>query len=149
MITYIREHIWSHLPAHASLKLRLWAALAWGIAFPLAFGLLRWLLHRDEPYPLSLTAKLVAVGVVFGLALLIPTLGEGLYLWVLRIFSIVGFVVSSVALTLVFYLVVTPMGWGLRVTGKISDGREFKTGSSPSWKTYEGHKDPRRYYRLS
>ena len=146
-VQFIRERIWSHLPAEVSFKQRLGAAFLWGVALPFFIGLARWLTHREGGFPWDLTRTLLIYGAVLAVALLIPGLGRHVYLSILRFFALVGFVISTLGLTLIFYVLITPTGWLLRATGKVTQGGKFRGPIPPKWRDYSGDSDPRRYYR--
>jgi Saxitoxin biosynthesis operon protein SxtJ len=59
-----------------------------------------------------------SIGVVLAVAAFIPKLGRVAYLAVYLPTSIIGYVVSTVILTLMFFLVITPLGILLRLIGK-------------------------------
>ncbi len=143
-LRFIREHIWSMLPEVITDKQRLWAAVLWGDLL-LGFGLWRgWdALAAGRP-PGAAALALVVGGFALQVLLLIPPVGRAIYRAILRVFSIVGFVLSSILLTVFFYLVVTPMGLGLRLMGKDLLDR----AGPPAWKPHTGRTDRRRYYRL-
>ena len=150
MIAYIRQYIWSHLPKpeQISLKLRIGAALLWGMVFPLMIGVVANIKNGDAPYPWGLVQPLAAGFGMLGLALLIPVAGPHVYLTILRIFSIFGFFVGNAVLVLTFYLMVTPLAFCLRLMGKDPLDLKFKSGNAPSWHACQSKDDPKRYYRL-
>src|SRR4051794_10109133 len=61
---------------------------------------------------------LVAIGVSLAIAAFIPKLGRVTYLAVYLSTSVVGHVVSSIVLALIFFLVFTPLGMFMRLVGK-------------------------------
>jgi len=150
LIDYIRQYIWSHLPKpeQISLKLRIGAALLWGVVFPLTIGVVANIKNGDAPYPWDLVQPLAAGFGMLGLALLIPVAGPRVYLTILRIFSIFGFLVGNTLLVLTFYLMVTPVAFWFRVVGKDPLDLKFKSGNAPSWHDHQTKDDPGRYYRL-
>lgn len=129
-------------------KTRVTAALLWGLVFPLVVLMIAWARHRDDAgFPRG-PIVVLALGALLGAGLLIPRIGESIYIGVLRIFSVVGFIIGNVGLTLMFYLVVTPVGFALKLTGKDSMDKRFKKGDPPKWRERKGNLEPRRYYRL-
>ena len=58
------------------------------------------------------------IGVVLAIAAFVPGLGRVAYLAVYLPTSIIGFVVSNIILTLMFFFVITPLGILLRLMGK-------------------------------
>ena len=62
----------------------------------------------------------------------------------------IGFVVSHVVLAVVFYLVVTPIGLLMRLSGYDPMRRRFETGESSYWiRRQETGVDTERYFRQS
>lgn len=145
LLQFIRTHIWSQLPKGAPFRTRLIAAVLWCAALPLAYWVIK-LRHAEDSGAALL--RLLSYGGLAGVVLLLPFIGEQAYLTVLRVFSIVGFAVSNVALMIVFYAIVTPMAFFFRVTGKNFLDLKFKAGAPPEWRRHEAAADPRRYYRL-
>jgi hypothetical protein len=142
------ERIWGHLPKTVSTKHRIQAAVLWGLVLPFAFGGVYALRHRGEPEPWSLFLTLIPWFAVLGVLLLIPRVGEKVYLGVLGFFSIFGFIIGTTLLSLMFFFVITPLGWVLRRTGRNSIDMKFRNGAGPAWHEHHGKKDLRRYYRL-
>jgi hypothetical protein len=89
---------------------------------------------------------LLAVGVFLGTAAFIPGLGRLAYLAVYLPTSILGYVVSHVVLALMFFLVVTPLGFVLRLLGKDPLQQRRQTKAS-GWSSIEGDKSEDSYYR--
>lgn len=144
MLNFLRERIWAHVPSTATRKQLVQAALLWGVVLPLVIAVVHWLRHRNDAEPGIAPLVIMGVGVTFGLCLLVPVLGEKIYVGVLRVFAIVGFVVSNIVLTLVFYLMVTPIGVVLRATGKVASA---KKPNKPQWVPHKVRSDLRQYYR--
>ncbi len=132
------------MPATATRKQLAQAALLWGLVLPLVIAVIYWVRHRNDADPGMTPQVIMGVGVSFGLCLLVPVLGEKIYVGVLRAFAIVGFVVSNIVLTLVFYLMVTPIGVVLRATGKVASE---KKANRPRWIPHKVRPDLRQYYR--
>lgn len=59
-----------------------------------------------------------SVGATLAVAALVPKLGRIAYLAVYLPTSIIGYVVSNVLLALMFFLIITPLGIILKLTGK-------------------------------
>ncbi|HKG62271.1 MAG TPA: SxtJ family membrane protein [Pyrinomonadaceae bacterium] len=59
-----------------------------------------------------------SIGVTLAVAAFVPKLGRIAYLAVYLPTSIIGYVVSNVMLALMFFLVITPLGFILKLTGK-------------------------------
>ncbi len=147
MTRFLRERVWSHLPAEAPLKVRLWASLLWGLVFPLVLSVVRWLLHFEEGFSITPAVTAMLVTVPIALILPIPRVGPWVYLSILRLFSIVGFFISHLFLVLVFFVIITPFGIMLRLSGR--DPLQIRLGEkSPVWWPVHGTDDRRRYYRM-
>lgn len=59
-----------------------------------------------------------SIGATLAIAAFVPKLGRIAYLAVYLPTSIIGYVVSNVMLALMFFLVITPLGFILKLTGK-------------------------------
>ena len=78
-----------------------------------ALGLVGWKHHTPvSPCLLLIGTSLVATGVV------VPRRLKHLYRAWMALGLVLGLIVSSVLLTALFYLVVTPLGWLARMAGK-------------------------------
>lgn len=87
-----------------------------------------------------------AVGVFLATAAFVPGLGRVAYLAVYLPTSIIGYVVSHVVLAVMFFLIITPMGFILRLLGKdpLQQRRRVKTSG---WNSVDGDKSDDSYYR--
>ena len=106
-------------------------------------GLITVLRHRGI-VPLAL--GLWTAGLLLAVGGLIPGLGRAVYLAVYLPTSLLGFVMSNVLLTVVFYGVFLPIGLLLRALGK--DLLHLRKDPSRSeWQPHPGPTDPKQYYR--
>lgn len=145
---FIRQRIWAELPTQVTRRQRLQASVLWGGALILWGAVRAWrATHGAHTGSLAFPAALVMIGALLSAALLRPALGERIYLYVIRFFSVIGFAVSTVIFTVAFYLVVTPLGWALRLSGK--DLLDIRPGAQPIWRDHTTPNDRKRYYRLS
>jgi hypothetical protein len=144
---YIYEHTWHNLPSRDEIttEQRLWAAILWGELLPLVIALI--MTWKTGSIVLGTVARIICISVVFQALLLIPPTGRFLYLLILRIFSLVGFIVSNTILTLFFYLVITPVGFFMHLKGR--DVLRQGSGSGPFWHKRGPRKDRKRFYRMS
>lgn len=86
------------------------------------------------------------IGLFLAAAALVPGLGRVAYLAVYLPTSIIGFVVSNVILTAIFFLVITPLGIILRLMGKdFLQQRQQK--QTTQWLPIKGAKSEDSYYR--
>ncbi|MBI3735601.1 hypothetical protein HY256_03700 [Candidatus Sumerlaeota bacterium] len=145
MLEYIQKYIWAHLPKSASRKTLIWSALIWGACLPALAGVF----HHFGRFSETTFKVFLIGGGALGVAQLIPGIGEKVYLAILKISALFGYFIFRIGLTIAFYVVVTPMGWFLRMTGKDPLEEQFKSGQPPKWHPHSGKDDPRRYYRLS
>jgi hypothetical protein len=147
-LQFLREHVWSELPLQASTRQRILAAALWGGALLLWAGVKFWRhAHGAQPGSLAWPIVLGVAGAALAAGLLLPASGENIYLIVMRFFSVFGFFLSIMILTVAFYLFVTPLGWALRLGGK--DLLDIHGRGKPTWKEHTGRSDRKRYYRLS
>lgn len=87
-----------------------------------------------------------SAGVFLALAALVPGLGRVVYLGVYLPTSIIGYIVSNVILTLMFFLVITPMGIILRLMGK-DPLQERRRKDKTHWNPVKAAKSDDSYYR--
>lgn len=86
------------------------------------------------------------IGVFLASAAFVPKLGRIAYLAVYLPTSIIGYVVSHVMLTLMFFFVITPLAIILRLLGKdVLQQRREK--NKPAWVPVKGVKNKESYYR--
>jgi hypothetical protein len=128
------------LPWNASLRqLRQFALFA-----PLGFAAIGWMAHRFGA-PWSTFWILVALGLVLLVAgLARPTLLRPFWIMSLMVAMPIGFVVTTVAMAAVYYLVITPIGLVFRLVGRDALGLE-----RGGWTKVEGREAVDAYYRQS
>ncbi len=92
------------------------------------------------------TIVLWSSGVTLAIAAFVPMLGRIAYLAVYLPTSIIGYVVSNVMLTLMFFLVITPLGIIMKLMGKdvLQQRRQNRT---TQWTPVKETKDEASYYR--
>jgi hypothetical protein len=87
-----------------------------------------------------------SLGIFLATAAFVPGLGRVAYLAVYLPTSIIGYVVSHVMLTLMFFFVITPLAIILRLMGKdLLQQRRPK--QKPEWMAVKGVKNEDSYYR--
>lgn len=87
-----------------------------------------------------------SIGVFLAVAALVPRLGRAAYLGVYLPTSIIGYVVSNVLLTLMFFVVITPLAIILRLMGKdLLQQRRQK--DKTQWNAVTTVKNEESYYR--
>jgi ABC-type uncharacterized transport system permease subunit len=86
------------------------------------------------------------VGVSLAIAAFVPGLGRIAYLGVYLPTSIVGYVVSHVILILMFFLIITPLGFALRLMGK-DPLQQRRLNHKTGWTPIKAVKNEDSYYR--
>lgn len=144
MIRFLHEHVWSAVSCPTGRERRI-AAMAWPAALVLLGAVIAWRRARHgEPWGTAPGALWIAAAAVGGLLMSGEKLGIPTYLFFMRCFATIGLVVSTLALTVVFYVVVVPLGLLLRALGKDL----LATRRAPAWVTRDSIPDRRRFYRL-
>ena len=94
------------------------------------------------------TAPLVlwGIGVTLAVSTIAPPLGRMAYLAVYLSSGVIGYVVSRVVLTAIFYIVFTPIGLILRTSGRDLLGRRPRAGGS-GWVRHTQRQTTDSYYR--
>ncbi len=100
------------------------------------------------------TGSATAAGTIGGVALLVDLVGlcfprflRIVYVgWMLAVFPL-GWVISHLAIAVVYYLVLTPMGLALRLWGRDALGRSWDRTADSYWQPHEDPNDPERYFR--
>jgi hypothetical protein len=95
---------------------------------------------------MPLALGLWAAGLLLAAGALVPRLGRWVYLAVYVPTSLIGFVVSNVLLTAIFFLLFTPIGLLLRLLGK-DLLRLRRDGTRSGWEEHAPERDPKSYYR--
>jgi len=87
-----------------------------------------------------------SIGVSLAVAAFVPKLGRIAYLAVYLPTSIIGYVVSNVMLTVMFFLVITPLGIFMKLMGKdvLQQRRPDRT---TQWTPVKETKNEESYYR--
>ena len=87
-----------------------------------------------------------SIGVTLAVSAFVPKLGRIAYLAVYLPTSIIGYVVSNVMLTLMFFLVITPLGIVLKLMGKdlLQQRRQNRT---TQWLPVKETRNEDSYYR--
>ncbi|MCL5269343.1 MAG: hypothetical protein M1457_02035 [bacterium] len=143
---FFHEYVWGEVPARATPRQRRAAAALWGGALVLIAVWVGWRRQRAGLPAGLLPSGLAGAGILLGLTLLAGEAGNRVYFACMRAAAVVGFVVNHVLLSAFFYLVVTPMGWALRLAG--NDFLQTRKGISPAWHAHTRNDERRRYYRL-
>ena len=109
-----------------------------------ALGVLFWLRHKPAfPFLLAPGLVLMAFGAIWPRAL------KHVYLGWMALAFLLGFVVSNILLTLLFFLVITPIGLAARLFGKDFLSLKLDRAAPTYWVRRErpGPKSPTEYER--
>jgi len=87
-----------------------------------------------------------SIGVSLAVAAFVPKLGRIAYLAVYLPTSIIGYVVSNVMLTVMFFLVITPLGIIMKLMGK-DVLQQRRPGRTTQWTPVKETKNEESYYR--
>lgn len=141
---FVRDDIWGILPTEFSSRTLKLASVLWGGAL---IAIACFIAHNRSRHGLPLGVlppALGLAGLIVAALLLIPRVDQAFFIAVMRVMAIVGFFVSSTLMALSFYLVVTPMGWMLRLAGKDPLGLR----AAPAWHPHRHDTTRRRYFRM-
>lgn len=123
-------------------ELRIFAGLQW-----LFFGVVSFLLWKRYESPLAALCVISISTLSAASGLLVPRALRPLYVaWMLAVFPI-GWLVSHVVLAAVYYLVFTPVGFVLRLTGHDPLERRWDHAALSYWKVRPQPPEPNRYFR--
>jgi hypothetical protein len=114
----------------------------------LAFSaLVGWIVFRRTG-SVPAAAAVAGVGVVCAaLAFTVPQALRPLWVVLMVVNYPIGWVVTHVVMALIFYLVVTPVGVIMRLTGRDPMERGFDRAAKTYWKPRRMEHDPARYFR--
>lgn len=110
-------------------------------------GVVAWVVSRgrdDSTLPIAIAATGAVAGVT---GLLRPELIRYVYVaWMVAV-SPIAFVVSNLIVAVVFYLVVTPIGFAMKFAGRDAMRLEPRRDADSHWVEKKMPKDARRYFR--
>ena len=86
-------------------------------------------------------------GALGALLWLVPRIAGPFYAIWFGLAACIGFVVSNTAAAAIYFLVITPIGLLLRVSGRDPMERSFDPGKKTYWKDAEKVDDAERYFR--
>lgn len=119
-------------------------------------GIVAWMLNESSqpiastlPRVISPFAVAIAVaGAVIGITgLARPDWVRYVYVaWMVAV-SPIAFVVSNLIVAIVFYLVVAPIGFAMKLVRRDALHLEFRDETTSYWQEKQMPKDPRRYFR--
>jgi len=119
-----------------------------GIWFPAFCALVGWIVGKKTGHWEGVEVAWMICGVVAVAGLIHPPLIRPVFVGVILLTFPIGWAVSHILLGAIFYLLVTPIGLVLRLTGH--DPLQLRPPAGPSlWKTPVGKTDPASYLRQS
>jgi hypothetical protein len=119
-----------------------------GIWFPAFCALVGWSIGHKTGHWSEVEIGWVLAGVLSVGGLVLPALIRPIFVGLILLTFPIGWVVSHLLLGLIFYGLVTPMGYILRISGH--DPLQLKKpGGNSVWKTSVGKTDATRYLRQS
>ena len=117
-------------------------ALTMLVGFAIIGGIVAW---RNDGIGAP-AIRLWEIGAALAMGGVIPVVGRYVYVAVYVVTGIIGYAISRVILTLMFYAIVTPLGVILRLTGKDLLRLRRHAGDS-YWIAHVSNRDRKRYYR--
>ena len=122
--------------------------LRWfGFLVPAFFALLAGLLWWSSKGTVG-PAVLVGLGAAFGaLYALVPRSRLLLYTGWVRAFYPLGWLISHALIGAIYFGVLTPIGWALRLAGQDPMHRRFQRGANTYWVERRGARQVRDYFR--
>jgi hypothetical protein len=92
------------------------------------------LIYFFKDWPLWVSQALWVAAVVVGvLGLIVPAVARPVYIVMMALALPVGMVVSTVLMTLIFFVVITPIGVLMRLVGKDSMHKKFDPDATTYW----------------
>lgn len=122
--------------------------LAWfGWLLPAFVAVSAWLLYRGGAAP-WVAQGVVAAGVVLTLAFaLVPSWRTRLYVAWMRVVFPIGWIVSHGLLAFIYFLIVTPIGRLLRLTGRDPLRRRIDRSAPTYWQIRMPERSVQHYFR--
>ena len=106
-----------------------------------------WMVHRKGG-SVEAVSLVASIGTAAGIAgLVCPPFIRVVYVVWMAAVSPIGIVVSNVVIALVFFGVVCPVGFLMRMTGRDALQLRFDPDARTYWNEREAVTDPRRYFR--
>jgi hypothetical protein len=103
---------------------------------------------REGNGPFTVPLMVSVAGAAVGLVLwLVPQIARPFYVTWYGVACAIGFVTGNLALVAIYWLVLTPLGLGMRGLGRKSFSKRFDRAASSYWRTADVVTDPARYYR--
>ncbi len=111
------------------------------------FAIVSWLVYRWTDSTRTAAAIFAVAAAVAVAGLIVPKLIHGVYVvWMALAFPI-GFVISHLAMALVYYGLFTPLGLLMRLFGRDAMQLRFDRAAKSYWKRRPETTDSKRYFR--
>ncbi|RMH65651.1 MAG: hypothetical protein D6677_02040 [Calditrichaeota bacterium] len=110
-------------------ELRKFAGIMWAVTV-----LIAWLVYPEEGWTGGQVVMLVAWLAWLAAGLLFPFLLKFLYTAWMGLAFTLGWWVSRIVLTAIFYLLLTPLGLAGRLSGRSFLDRSWRTGAKSAWR---------------
>jgi len=118
-----------------------------GIWLPAAMAVLAWIAWKKFDAPRVATGMMVAAGIFAVLGVIWPAVVRFIWIgWMVAVFPI-GWVVSHTLLALIYYLCITPIGFGLKMMGIDPMERKLDRAAATYWIPREQTTDKSRYFK--
>ena len=115
--------------------------------FLVAFGLLGWVVLRKTGWWPAAIGLWTTAGLVATLGLIRPALVRRVYVGMMVLAFPIGWVVSHLLLAVVLYLVLTPIGWVMRLLGHDPLALRRKANADSYWISRRSPVTIQRYFR--
>lgn len=149
VIRFLHSKVWVHMPTLDEIERKdlVMASWLWPLVLLVVAGVRLWARYRGGEPPVNVEFwTLAAFAVLLGISLVTPGIQAHVFLWVLRFFGVIGYVVSNTLILIGFYLCVTPFAVILRLTGKdLLDWR--KSGKKPVWRKHRRVPERQAYFK--
>jgi hypothetical protein len=124
-----------------------WERWLFGPLFALFVGIICLIMMRRFGWYLPAWTLVAAATCLIAIYYLIPSWQTAIYRgWLLSVAPI-GFIISHVLLALVFYLLITPIGWLMKAVGYDPMSRTFDASAASYWVARRPSSDSRSYFR--
>jgi len=118
-----------------------------GIIWLLFFGFAGiWLFKKNGSFPQAIAIWTLAAGIGLG-GQLFPGMLRVIHLATSYIFFPFGWIVSLILLAVIFYLILTPLGFFMRLLGHDPMGRKFNPRAQTYWLDRDSTVNIRKYFR--
>ena len=150
MLDWIKTNAWGHIDLDLPLAERRKAGFWFLVGFAIIGAVFAW---KSEANWNSSAARVFWIaGGLTGFGSIAPGIGRYVYVGTMGVFGLVGAVVSTIVLTILFYAVFTPTALVLRLLSKdLLDRKSSSQNDSPDslWRSHKPPSELRQYRRMS